>query len=66
MLHIVSKQWISITIIIMFRKKEKNGKCQSEREKNVYIKEKIDLALRLNYYIRREEEEKKNDLLGIT
>ena len=23
-------------------------------------------ALRLNYYIRREEEEKKNDLLGIT
>lgn len=31
----------------------------------LYIKEKIDLALRLNYYIRREEEEK-NGLLGIT
>lgn len=41
MLHIISKQWVSITIIIMFRKKEKNRKCQSEREKNMYIKEKI-------------------------
>ena len=41
MLHIISKQQISITIIIMFRKKEKNRKCQREREKNMYIKEKI-------------------------
>ena len=32
MLHIISKQWVSITIIIMFRKKEKNRGRERGRE----------------------------------